>query len=83
MLFKKRTKQIYLAKEDTRELKEQEQRPWILEDIEGQNNFTGTLEGGQRSDYVFFVLTVKSHFYLLFMYLNLSHIERWIQSSSS
>ncbi|KAI9269862.1 hypothetical protein BY458DRAFT_510643 [Sporodiniella umbellata] len=56
MLFKKRTKQIYLAKEDTRELKEQEHRPWILEDIEGQNNFTGTLEGGQRSDYMLFVL---------------------------
>ncbi|KAI8882030.1 Rap30/74 interaction domain-containing protein [Backusella circina FSU 941] len=57
MLFKKRTKQIYLAKEDTRELKEQEQRPWILEDYDGQNSFTGTYEGGQRSDYFFFVLT--------------------------
>lgn len=59
MLFKKRTKQIYLAKEDTRELKEQEHRPWILEDYDSQNSFTGTLEGGQRSDYVFFVLTVS------------------------
>ncbi|KAI8997250.1 hypothetical protein BDB01DRAFT_770429 [Pilobolus umbonatus] len=57
MLFKKRTKQIYLAKEDTRELKEQEHRPWILEDYDGQNSFTGTLEGGQRSDYMFFVLS--------------------------
>ncbi|KAI8639887.1 hypothetical protein BD408DRAFT_484527 [Parasitella parasitica] len=57
MLFKKRTKQIYLAKEDTRELKEQEQRPWILEDYDGQNSFTGTYEGGQRSDYMFFFLT--------------------------
>jgi transcription initiation factor TFIIF subunit alpha len=57
MLFKKRTKQIYLAKEDTRELKEQEHRPWILEDYDSQNSFTGTLEGGQRSDYMFFVLT--------------------------
>jgi transcription initiation factor TFIIF subunit alpha len=59
MLFKKRTKQIYLAKEDTRELKEQEHRPWILEDYDSQNSFTGTLEGGQRSDYMFFVLTVR------------------------
>jgi transcription initiation factor TFIIF subunit alpha len=59
MLFKKRTKQIYLAKEDTREIKEQEHRPWILEDYDGQNSFTGTYEGGQRSDYMFFVLTVK------------------------
>lgn len=58
MLFKKRTKQIYLAKEDTRELKEQEHRPWILEDYDSQNSFTGSLEGGQRSDYMFFVLTV-------------------------
>ncbi|KAI7902644.1 uncharacterized protein BX663DRAFT_473038 [Cokeromyces recurvatus] len=57
MLFKKRTKQIYLAKEDTREIKEQEHRPWILEDYDGQNSFTGTYEGGQRSAYVFFVLT--------------------------
>lgn len=60
MLFKKRTKQIYLAKEDTREIKEQEHRPWILEDYDGQNSFTGTYEGGQRSDYMFFVLTVSS-----------------------
>lgn len=57
MLFKKRTKQIYLAKEDTRELKEQEHRPWILEDYDCQNSFQGTLEGGQRSEYMFFVLT--------------------------
>ncbi|KAI8331011.1 hypothetical protein BC941DRAFT_475181 [Chlamydoabsidia padenii] len=57
MLFKKRTKQIYLAKEDTRELKEQEHKPWILEDFNGTNSFTGTLEGGQRSDYVLFILT--------------------------
>ncbi|KAG2199946.1 uncharacterized protein EV154DRAFT_516371 [Mucor mucedo] len=57
MLFKKRTKQIYLAKEDTRELKEQEHRPWILEDYDSHNSFTGTLEGGQRSDYMFFVLS--------------------------
>ncbi|KAI7853341.1 hypothetical protein BDC45DRAFT_510987 [Circinella umbellata] len=57
MLFKKRTKQIYLAKEDTRQLKEEEHRPWILEDYDGQNSFTGTYEGGQRSDYVFFVVS--------------------------
>ena len=58
MLFKKRTKQIYLAKEDTRQLKEEEHKPWILEDYDGQNSFTGTYEGGQRSDYVFFVVSV-------------------------
>ncbi|KAI8384985.1 uncharacterized protein BYT42DRAFT_564292 [Radiomyces spectabilis] len=57
MLFKKRTRQIFLAKDDVRELKEQEQKPWILEDYDGQNCFMGTLEGAQRSDYVLFVLT--------------------------
>ncbi|KAI8070839.1 hypothetical protein BC940DRAFT_295684 [Gongronella butleri] len=57
MLFKKRTRQIYLSKDDTRELKEQEYRPWVLEDYDAQHSFTGTLEGGQRSDYVLFILT--------------------------
>ncbi|KAI9312230.1 hypothetical protein BX666DRAFT_1989862 [Dichotomocladium elegans] len=57
MLFKKRTKQIFLAKEDTRELKEQEHKPWILEDYDGQNSYTGTYEGSQKSDYVFFVVS--------------------------
>ncbi|GAA5808222.1 hypothetical protein MFLAVUS_001607 [Mucor flavus] len=54
MSFKKRTNRIYLPK-DTRELEEQERRPWILEDCDSHNNFNGTLEGGQRSDYMFFV----------------------------
>ncbi|KAI8883116.1 hypothetical protein K501DRAFT_272999 [Backusella circina FSU 941] len=40
MLFKKRTKQIYLEKEDNGELK--------------KHSFTGTYEGGQQSDYFFF-----------------------------
>lgn len=61
MLFKKRTKQIYLAKEDARELKEQEHKPWILEDYDGQNSYTGSYEGSQRSDYVFFVVSVRRH----------------------
>ena len=61
MLFKKRTKQIYLAKEDARELKEQEHKPWILEDYDGQNSYTGSYEGSQRSDYVFFVVSVCTH----------------------
>ncbi|KAI8079532.1 uncharacterized protein B0P05DRAFT_586991 [Gilbertella persicaria] len=69
MLFKKRTKQIFMAKEDTRELKEQEHRPWILEDYDGQNSFTGTLEGGQRSDYMFFVLTNNG--------FKVMPVERW------
>ncbi|KAI8361763.1 hypothetical protein BD560DRAFT_355912 [Blakeslea trispora] len=69
MLFKKRTKQIYMAKEDTRELKEQEHLPWILEDYDGQNSFTGTYEGGQRSDYVLFVLSDNG--------FQVMPVERW------
>ena len=69
MLFKKRTKQIYLAKEDTRQLKEEEHKPWILEDYDQQNCFTGTYEGGQRSDYVFFVVSVCFFVFLFFIYL--------------
>ncbi|CAO3675686.1 unnamed protein product [Umbelopsis ramanniana] len=55
MLFKKRTRQIFLAKEDTRKLREEEQKPWVLEDFDNQNAFVGTLEGGQKSDYMLFV----------------------------
>lgn len=55
MLFKKRTRQIFLAKEDTRKLREEEQKPWVLEDFDNQNAFVGTLEGGQMSDYMLFV----------------------------
>ncbi|RUP44765.1 hypothetical protein BC936DRAFT_149039 [Jimgerdemannia flammicorona] len=57
MLFKKRTKQIFLAKEDTRKIKEQEQKPWVLEDYDGQNTWLGTLEGGQQAHYVLFVFS--------------------------
>jgi transcription initiation factor TFIIF subunit alpha len=59
MLFKKRTRQIFLAKEDTRKLREEEQKPWVLEDFDNQNGFVGTLEGGQKSDYMLFVFAVR------------------------
>lgn len=59
MLFKKRTRQIFLAKEDTRKLREQEQKPWVLEDFDNQNSFVGSLEGGQQSDYMLFVFAVR------------------------
>ena len=74
MLFKKRTKQIFLAKEDTRELKEQEQKPWILEDYDGQHSFTGTFEGGQNADYVFFVVKVRLVYTLLHTSLTLVRV---------
>lgn len=59
MLFKKRTKQIFLAKEDTRKIKEQEQKPWVMEDYDGHNSWIGTLEGGQQAHYVLFVFSVS------------------------
>ncbi|GJJ74418.1 transcription initiation factor TFIIF subunit alpha [Entomortierella parvispora] len=55
MLFKKRTRQIYLANEDERKKKEIESAPWVVEDYDHQNSFTGQLEGGQHANYVLFV----------------------------
>ncbi|KAJ1982027.1 transcription factor IIF subunit tfg1 [Dimargaris xerosporica] len=59
LLFKKRTRQIYLADESVRKLKEVESKPWFLEDFDRQELWTGHLEGGQRSPYVLFVLVQK------------------------
>ncbi|OMJ25357.1 Transcription initiation factor IIF subunit alpha [Smittium culicis] len=56
MMFKKRTKQVFFADEKQRKLNIEESRPWILEDFDGAQNWTGTLEGGQKSNYVLFVL---------------------------
>ncbi|KAF9910660.1 hypothetical protein EC991_005966 [Linnemannia zychae] len=55
MLFKKRTRQIYIANEEERKKKEIESAPWVLDDYDGQNNWTGQLEGGQGANYVMFV----------------------------
>ncbi|PVU92075.1 hypothetical protein BB559_003855 [Furculomyces boomerangus] len=56
LMFKKRTKQVFFADEQQRKLNIEESRPWILEDFDGKQNWTGTLEGGQKSNYVLFVL---------------------------
>ncbi|KAF9972757.1 hypothetical protein BGZ65_009633, partial [Modicella reniformis] len=55
MLFKKRTRQIYIANEEERKKKEIESAPWVIEDYDSQNNWTGQLEGGQHANYVLFV----------------------------
>ncbi|KAJ2850252.1 transcription factor IIF subunit tfg1 [Coemansia brasiliensis] len=55
-LFKKRTKQVYFADEEKRRLDIEEARPWILEDDDEKEVWTGELEGGQSSEYVLFVL---------------------------
>ncbi|KAJ2636808.1 transcription factor IIF subunit tfg1 [Coemansia sp. RSA 1286] len=55
-LFKRRTKQIYFADEEKRRLDIEEARPWVLEDDDETEVWTGSLEGGQNSSYVMFVL---------------------------
>lgn len=57
MLFKKKTRQIYIANEDERKKKEIESAPWVIEDYDSSNNFTGQLEGGQHANYVLFVFS--------------------------
>ncbi|KAG0326812.1 hypothetical protein BG004_002898, partial [Podila humilis] len=57
MLFKKKTRQIYIANEDERKKKEIESAPWVFEDYDTQNTFTGQLEGGQHANYVLFVFS--------------------------
>ncbi|KAK9710668.1 transcription factor IIF subunit tfg1 [Basidiobolus ranarum] len=57
MLFKKRTKQVFPTDEGSRKLKEQEAKPWVLEDYDGGNYWSGSLEGGQQSNYFLFVFS--------------------------
>ncbi|KAI1309983.1 hypothetical protein EDD11_003932 [Mortierella claussenii] len=57
MLFKKRTRQIYIANEEERKKKEIEAAPWVVEDYDSKNNWTGQLEGGQHANYVLFVFS--------------------------
>lgn len=54
---KKRTKLIFPGESDDEleQLRNTEQSPWLLEDFDGQHSFVGKLEGGQSSNYVFFV----------------------------
>ncbi|KAJ2027485.1 transcription factor IIF subunit tfg1 [Coemansia sp. S610] len=56
-LFKKKTKQVFFADEEKRRLDIEEARPWVLEDDDEKEVWTGSLEGGQNSTYVLFVLT--------------------------
>ncbi|KAJ2488516.1 transcription factor IIF subunit tfg1 [Coemansia sp. RSA 2050] len=56
-LFKKKTKQVFFADEEKRRLDIEEARPWVLEDDDEKEVWTGSLEGGQSSTYVLFVLT--------------------------
>ncbi|CAG8510334.1 8230_t:CDS:1 [Paraglomus occultum] len=56
-LFKKKTKQVHIAPEESRKLRAEEEKPWVLEDYDGTNTYIGELEGGQRANYALFLLT--------------------------
>lgn len=55
--FKKKTKIIFQGDEEEidEQTREAEAVPWLLEDYDAQHSFVGRLEGGQNSNYVFFV----------------------------
>jgi transcription initiation factor TFIIF subunit alpha len=55
--FKKKTKIFYQGDEEEfdERTREAESAPWLLEDYDAQHSFVGRLEGGQNSNYVFFV----------------------------
>ncbi|KAF9112672.1 hypothetical protein BGX27_002970 [Mortierella sp. AM989] len=57
MLFKRRTKQIFFGDDKERQKKEIEAAPWVVEDYDSKNNWTGQLEGGQHANYVLFVFS--------------------------
>jgi hypothetical protein len=54
---KKRSRLIFADEpdEELERLRTAEVSPWLLEDYDGQHSFVGKLEGGQGSNYVFFV----------------------------
>lgn len=52
--FKKKTQVVQLEEEEDIRLRDEESVPWVIEDDE-QRAFVGKLEGGQQSNYVFFV----------------------------
>lgn len=55
--FKKKTKIFFQGDEEEfdEQVRETEAVPWLLEDNDAQHSFVGKLEGGQSSNYVFFV----------------------------
>lgn len=55
--FKKKTKIFFQGDEEEfdEKVREVEAVPWLLEDYDAQHSFVGRLEGGQSSNYVFFV----------------------------
>ncbi|KAG0001881.1 hypothetical protein BGZ80_006015 [Entomortierella chlamydospora] len=57
MLFKRRTRQIFFGDDKERQKKEIESAPWVVEDYDSKNSWTGQLEGGQHANYVLFVFS--------------------------
>lgn len=54
---RRKTRIIYQGDDDEEDeqIRQTENAPWLLEDYDGQHSFVGRLEGGQSSNYVFFV----------------------------
>lgn len=45
-MFKKKTRRVFVASEESRRLKREEWQPWVLEDDQGTERWVGRLEGG-------------------------------------
>ncbi|GAA6010935.1 hypothetical protein JCM11491_004608 [Sporobolomyces phaffii] len=45
-MFKKKTRRVFVASEESRRLKREEWQPWVLEDDDGHERWIGRLEGG-------------------------------------
>ncbi|KAJ2775760.1 transcription factor IIF subunit tfg1 [Coemansia javaensis] len=73
-LFRKRTSQIFFANEDRRRMDIEEARPWMLEDDDESELWTGTLEGGQSSSFVLFVLAADG--------FKVVPVDRWYKFAS-
>ncbi|KAG9288215.1 hypothetical protein G9A89_020521 [Geosiphon pyriformis] len=74
MLFKKRTKQIYLASPESRKLKKEEDKPWILTDYDEKNTYIGEMEGGLRATYCLFIVTANG--------FKVIPVDRWYKFKS-
>jgi transcription initiation factor TFIIF subunit alpha len=48
--FQKKTRQVFLVPEETRQLRREERFPWVLEDATGQETWHATMEEVSKSD---------------------------------
>jgi transcription initiation factor TFIIF subunit alpha len=61
--FKKKTHQVFLVDEQTRQLRKEERYPWVFEDASGQEVWTGQLDDLEKSQsHAFFMPTANLAF---------------------